>query len=71
MKGFYYDIFLMMLTYGILTYLCIRLMKKRKRKGFGGSNDGGWKKPDLPIYPDLPTGVVWPDQEEAQEEILI
>lgn len=71
MKGFYYDIFLMFLTYGILTYLSIKLMKSRKRKGFGGGNDGGQKKPELPILPDLPTGVIWPDQIKEKEEIMV
>lgn len=71
MKGFYYDIFLMLLTYGILTFLCIKLMKARKKKGRGGDGDGGWKKPETPIFPDLPSGIIWPDEVKDKEEVLL
>jgi len=58
----------MVLTYGILTYLSIRLMK-RKRRNTNGNNDGGMKRPERPIIPDLPDGVVWPD--DVSEEELV
>jgi len=56
----------MVLTYGILTYLSIRLMKRKRRKP-NGNNDGGFKRPEQPIIPDLPDGVVWPNDIEEKE----
>lgn len=70
MKSFYWDIFLMVLTYGILTYLSIRLMKK-KRRYLGGNNDGGTKKPETPIIPDLPDGVIWPSDIKEEEKVTV
>lgn len=67
MKSFYWDIFLMVVTYGILTYLSIRLMRK-KRRHFGGDDDGGSQKPEIPIIPDLPDGVVWPSEVKEKEK---
>ena len=61
----------MFVTYEILTYLSIRLMKKRKRKSFGGNNDRVWRKPELPLHPESPTGVVWSNHIEEKEEILV
>lgn len=71
MKSFYYDLFLMLMTYGILTVLSIKLMKARKRRNLGGDEDGGLKRPDTPIIPDLPEGVVWPEQINKEEKILV
>ena len=59
----------MLLTYGILTFLSIRLMRKRNRKKGGGDN-GGFRNSDNPIIPDLPEGVIWPD-EKLEEELLV
>ena len=58
----------MVLTYGILTYLSIRLMKRKKRSS-GNRNDGGFKMPEKPILPDLPDGVRWPDEIEEKEYV--
>lgn len=71
MKSFYYDLFLMLLTYGILTVLSVKLMKARKRRNRGGDEGGGFKKPDQPIMPDLPQGIIWPDQIDKKEDILV
>jgi hypothetical protein len=68
MKSFYWDIFLMVITYGILTYLSIRLMRKRKYKlNRKGGDEGGTGVPDQPIIPDLPDGVIWPHDEPKEE----
>jgi len=70
MKSFYWDIFLMVITYGILTYLSIRLMRRRKHKlNRNGGDEGGMRLPNKPIIPDLPDGVIWP-QDEPSEELV-
>lgn len=68
MKSFYWDIFLMLITYGILTYLSIHLMRKRKNRNSNGDDNGGNKVVDKPIIPDLPDGVIWPD--DVPEEVV-
>ena len=69
MNGFYWDMFLMVVTYGILTYLSIRLMRQRKRRIGGNNDEGGSNSLETPIFPDLPDGVIWP-QEELEEELI-
>jgi len=68
MKSFYWDIFLMLLTYGILTFLSIRLMKSKRRNG-GGNDNGGSELTDQPIIPQLPDGVIWPVETPEEEPV--
>lgn len=69
MRGFYYDIFLIFLTYGILGFLTYRLRLPRKNKSIGNDPDDGMGTSNQPIIPDLPEGVKWP--EDLKEEVLL
>ena len=60
----------MLLTYGILTVLSIQLMRSKRRKNLGGSDEGNDDGPALPIVPDLPKGVIWPS-DVVEEELLV
>lgn len=71
MKSFYYDLFLMFLTYGILVILSIQLMKVRKRRKSDDDDEGRGPLPQKPIIPDLPDGVVWPNKPSIKEDAVV
>jgi len=65
MNAIYYDLFLSSLTYLLLIYLSVRLMRSRKRNT-GNNDDGGQQQAEQPPVIDLPPGVSWPTDQTPQ-----